>query len=130
MVARLSHYWPPLGGPNCARFRNGQCLSLTASSFYAHPVTMVPQNNHVVSKASYNCLASNGLRAVQLELQANVVISCNSYTLLSGSGHILYSDMQQSTVVLDAAPTADVIINISTSDATEGLVSVSTLTFT
>jgi hypothetical protein len=28
---RLSHYWPPLGGPNCFRFVAGQCLSPTAS---------------------------------------------------------------------------------------------------
>ncbi len=29
--ARLSHYWPAWGGPNCFRFVNGQCLSPTAS---------------------------------------------------------------------------------------------------
>ena len=28
---RYSHYWPPWGGPNCARFVNGKCLSRTAS---------------------------------------------------------------------------------------------------
>jgi len=27
----VSHYWPPLGGPNCARFVGGQCLSKTSS---------------------------------------------------------------------------------------------------
>ena len=31
LTARVSHYWPPLGGPNCARFVRGQCLSATAS---------------------------------------------------------------------------------------------------
>lgn len=30
-MARLSHYWPPLGGPNCADFRGGQCMSDMAS---------------------------------------------------------------------------------------------------
>ena len=29
--ARLSHYWPPLGGTNCARFIDGYCVSRTAS---------------------------------------------------------------------------------------------------
>lgn len=28
---RVSHYWPPLGGPNCSRFVGGQCVSATAS---------------------------------------------------------------------------------------------------
>lgn len=28
---KLSHYWPPLGGPNCARFVAGVCVSRTAS---------------------------------------------------------------------------------------------------
>lgn len=27
----VSHYWPPLGGPNCFRFVAGECLSGTAS---------------------------------------------------------------------------------------------------
>jgi hypothetical protein len=27
----VSHYWPPLGGPNCSRFVAGQCLSRMAS---------------------------------------------------------------------------------------------------
>lgn len=31
VTARISHYWPPLGGVNCARFSNGQCWSATAS---------------------------------------------------------------------------------------------------
>ncbi|MGH2544549.1 MAG: hypothetical protein ACRDIB_17290 [Ardenticatenaceae bacterium] len=30
-LARLSHYWPPLGGPNCARFIAGKCASRMAS---------------------------------------------------------------------------------------------------
>lgn len=30
-MAKLSHYWPPLGGPNCATFVNGQCISKMAS---------------------------------------------------------------------------------------------------
>lgn len=29
--ARISHYWPPLGGPNCSRFVSGQCISRMAS---------------------------------------------------------------------------------------------------
>lgn len=29
--AKISHYWPPLGGVNCAVFRNGQCVSNMAS---------------------------------------------------------------------------------------------------
>jgi hypothetical protein len=29
--ARISHYWPALGGTNCARFVNGQCLSKMSS---------------------------------------------------------------------------------------------------
>ncbi len=29
--AKISHYWPPLGGPNCSNFRNGKCLSHMAS---------------------------------------------------------------------------------------------------
>lgn len=29
--ARISHYWPPLGGPNCARFVGGVCVSNMAS---------------------------------------------------------------------------------------------------
>lgn len=29
--AKISHYWPPLGGVNCADFRNGQCVSSMAS---------------------------------------------------------------------------------------------------
>ncbi len=28
---RLSHYWPPLGGVNCARFVAGECVSRMAS---------------------------------------------------------------------------------------------------
>lgn len=28
---RASHYWPPLGGPNCARFVRGRCISAMAS---------------------------------------------------------------------------------------------------
>lgn len=27
----VSHYWPPLGGPNCFRFVAGECLSRMAS---------------------------------------------------------------------------------------------------
>jgi hypothetical protein len=30
-LVRLSHYWPPLGGVNCARFVNGQCVSNMSS---------------------------------------------------------------------------------------------------
>jgi hypothetical protein len=29
--ARISHYWPAWGGPNCARFVGGECLSNMAS---------------------------------------------------------------------------------------------------
>jgi hypothetical protein len=29
--ARISHYWPPLGGTNCYLFVNGQCISRMAS---------------------------------------------------------------------------------------------------
>ena len=29
--ARISHYWPALGGPNCSNFVNGECLSRMAS---------------------------------------------------------------------------------------------------
>jgi len=29
--ARLSHYWPPLGGTNCSRYVGGQCISKMAS---------------------------------------------------------------------------------------------------
>jgi len=29
--AKLSHYWPALGGPNCFRFVDGECISPTAS---------------------------------------------------------------------------------------------------
>jgi hypothetical protein len=28
---KVSHYWPPLGGPNCFRFVAGECLSRMAS---------------------------------------------------------------------------------------------------
>ena len=28
---RISHYWPPLGGPNCSAFVNGECVSKMAS---------------------------------------------------------------------------------------------------
>lgn len=28
---KVSHYWPPLGGPNCAYFSGGVCLSRMAS---------------------------------------------------------------------------------------------------
>lgn len=31
VTVKVSHYWPPLGGPNCARFVNGQCISNMAS---------------------------------------------------------------------------------------------------
>ena len=31
ITIRYSHYWPPLGGVNCSRFVNGQCLSRMAS---------------------------------------------------------------------------------------------------
>jgi len=31
VLARISHYWPPLGGVNCAYSVDGQCLSHTAS---------------------------------------------------------------------------------------------------
>ena len=31
MNIRYSHYWPPLGGPNCATFVNGVCISKMAS---------------------------------------------------------------------------------------------------
>lgn len=29
--ARISHYWPPLGGVNCSRFIDGVCLSKMSS---------------------------------------------------------------------------------------------------
>jgi hypothetical protein len=29
--ARISHYWPPLGPPNCSRFVNGVCVSKMSS---------------------------------------------------------------------------------------------------
>lgn len=29
--AKISHYWPPWGGPNCANFVGGKCISRTAS---------------------------------------------------------------------------------------------------
>ena len=29
--AKISHYWPAWGGPNCARFVGGECLSRMAS---------------------------------------------------------------------------------------------------
>jgi hypothetical protein len=29
--ARLSHYWPPWGPPNCSRFVDGYCVSRTSS---------------------------------------------------------------------------------------------------
>jgi hypothetical protein len=35
-MAKISHYWPPLGGPNCAVFRNGQCISNMASGLPWH----------------------------------------------------------------------------------------------
>ena len=28
---KISHYWPALGGVNCANFINGECISKTAS---------------------------------------------------------------------------------------------------
>ena len=31
ITVRVSHYWPPLGGPNCSRFVNGRCVSRMAS---------------------------------------------------------------------------------------------------
>ena len=31
MNIRYSHYWPPLGGPNCATFVGGKCISKMAS---------------------------------------------------------------------------------------------------
>lgn len=31
VLVRTSHYWPPLGGPNCARFENGECVSRMSS---------------------------------------------------------------------------------------------------
>ena len=31
VLVRVSHYWPPLGGPNCARFVDGECLSRMSS---------------------------------------------------------------------------------------------------
>lgn len=31
ILARISHYWPPLGGTNCSRFVNGRCVSRMAS---------------------------------------------------------------------------------------------------
>ena len=30
-IARMSHYWPPLGGVNCAQFVGGKCVSRMAS---------------------------------------------------------------------------------------------------
>ncbi len=30
-VAKISHYWPPLGGVNCAQFVGGRCISRMAS---------------------------------------------------------------------------------------------------
>lgn len=30
-TAKMSHYWPPLGGVNCATFVNGECVSNMAS---------------------------------------------------------------------------------------------------
>ena len=30
-TVRYSHYWPPLGGPNCSNFVNGACISAMAS---------------------------------------------------------------------------------------------------
>jgi hypothetical protein len=30
-VAKISHYWPPLGGVNCAVFTGGKCISKMAS---------------------------------------------------------------------------------------------------
>lgn len=29
--AKISHYWPPLGGPNCSNFVDGECVSHMAS---------------------------------------------------------------------------------------------------
>jgi len=31
ITIRYSHYWPPLGPPNCAVFIDGRCISKTAS---------------------------------------------------------------------------------------------------
>lgn len=31
VMAKLSHYWPPLGGPNCFSFIRGECVSRMAS---------------------------------------------------------------------------------------------------
>ena len=31
MTVRYSHYWPPLGGPNCSNFVDGVCVSAMAS---------------------------------------------------------------------------------------------------
>jgi len=31
IAVRVSHYWPPLGGPNCFRWERGRCVSRMAS---------------------------------------------------------------------------------------------------
>lgn len=31
ITVKVSHYWPPLGGVNCANFKNGKCVSKMAN---------------------------------------------------------------------------------------------------
>lgn len=33
ITVKLSHYWPPLGGPNCFHFVDGECLSGMSSGY-------------------------------------------------------------------------------------------------
>jgi hypothetical protein len=76
------------------------CVSTSASTFYDPPVDATPNLTQALSRSSYNCVASNGLRAVYAEFRAGATMSCNTYVLQNGDGHIEYSDMQKSTIVL------------------------------
>lgn len=76
------------------------CVSLTSNSFYNPAVTATPQPIKVDSQGSYNCTASNGLVAVRVQINAEAMISCNSVVLISGRGHIEYSDSQKSAFTL------------------------------
>jgi len=67
--AKISWYWPPLGGPNCSHFVNGTCMSRMASGLpwqdYVNIAAACPSNwafgtKFVVQGKEWTCLDRGG----------------------------------------------------------------------
>ncbi len=78
-----------------------------------------------VASAWHNPLNTHILQQWKYELAPGITVTPTSGLITTESG-----GMVQFTVVLDSAPTADVVIGIGSSDITEGTVNKSSLTFT